>query len=112
MSQESVVYAASDAVAAVSPEPGARREVLAHNEKLMIVRNSFVKGWSGARHAHPHEQSVYVVEGHVHFEAEGKSWELRKGDSVVVAGNVAHQASAVEDSVVLDIFTPFRQDFL
>jgi quercetin dioxygenase-like cupin family protein len=112
MSQEKVVFVASATPQPVVPEPGASRQVLAHNEKLMIVRNSFVKGWSGARHAHPHEQSVYVVKGHIHFEAEGKSWELHEGDSIVLAGDVPHQASAVEESVVLDIFTPFRQDFL
>jgi quercetin dioxygenase-like cupin family protein len=54
---------------------------------------------------------VYVVKGHIVFEAEGKSWELRAGDSVVVDGDLDHQASALEDSEVLDIFTPYREDY-
>jgi quercetin dioxygenase-like cupin family protein len=111
MSQEKVVFVASSAAPAISPEPGMSRQVLAYSDKLMIVRNTFGKDWVGARHAHPHEQSIYVVKGHIRFEAEGKSWELHTGDSLVVAGGVAHQASAFEPSEVLDIFTPFREDY-
>lgn len=106
-----VVFVPSAAPKHSSPEPGMSRQVLAYNPKLMIVRNSFEKGWSGARHAHPHEQMVYVVHGHILFQAEGKSWELHAGDSLIVEGNVEHQASAFEASEVLDIFTPFREDY-
>jgi quercetin dioxygenase-like cupin family protein len=106
-----VVYVASGAPKTTSPEQGMSRQVLAFNPKLMVVRNYFVKGWAGARHAHPHEQLVYVVKGHILFQAEGQSWELRAGDSLVVEGNVEHQASAFEESEVLDLFTPFREDY-
>jgi quercetin dioxygenase-like cupin family protein len=34
------------------------------------------------------------------------------GDNFIVASNVTHQACALEDSVVLDIFTPTREDYL
>ena len=92
-------------------KPGMIRQVLAYNAQLMLVRHNFTKGWVGARHKHPHHQMVYVVKGHIVFEAEGKSWELRAGDSVVVGGDLDHQASALEDSEVLDIFTPYREDY-
>ena len=42
----------------------------------------------------------------------GKAFELRAGDSVVVEGNVEHQASASEASEVLDVFTPVRADYV
>jgi quercetin dioxygenase-like cupin family protein len=54
---------------------------------------------------------VYVVRGRIRFEAEGRSWELKTGDSLVVDGGIAHQAAALEDSEVLDVFTPYRQDY-
>jgi quercetin dioxygenase-like cupin family protein len=111
MSDAPVVYVASGTPKTTSPEQGMKRQVLAYNDKLMVVRNYFVKGWSGARHAHPHEQMVYVVKGHIQFEADGKSWNLHAGDSLVVKGDVHHQASAFEESEVLDIFTPFREDY-
>jgi quercetin dioxygenase-like cupin family protein len=111
MSESGVVYTATDTTPVASPEPGMLRQVLAYSPQLMLVRHTFKKNWNGARHSHPHHQMVYVVRGHIRFEAEGKSWDLRGGDSVVVDGNVAHQASALEDSEVLDIFTPFREDY-
>lgn len=111
MSESGVVYTATDATQVTAPEPGMLRQVLAYNPQLMLVRHTFKSGWVGARHSHPHHQMVYIVRGHIRFEAEGKSWDLHSGDSVVVDGNVEHQASALEDSEVLDIFTPFRKDY-
>jgi quercetin dioxygenase-like cupin family protein len=111
MKESGVVYTASDATSTSTPELGMVRQVLAYNAQLMLVRHNFTKGWAGARHKHPHHQMVYVVKGHIVFDAEGKSWELRAGDSVVVDGDLDHQASALEDSEVLDIFTPYREDY-
>ena len=111
MTDSGVVYTATDATPVSTPEPGMIRQVLAYNPHLMMVRHNFTKGWVGARHKHPHHQMVYIVRGHIVFEAEGKKWNLRAGDSVVVDGDLDHQASALEDSEVLDIFTPYREDY-
>ena len=111
MKNSGVVYTATDATPKTTPEPGMVRQVLAYNPQLMLVRHQFTKGWVGARHSHPHHQVVYIVRGHILFEAEGKKWDLRTGDSVVVDGKLDHQASAIEDSEVLDIFTPYREDY-
>jgi len=54
---------------------------------------------------------VYVTRGHILFEAEGNQWNLHAGDSLVVDGGVEHQASALEDCEVLDVFTPYRKDY-
>jgi quercetin dioxygenase-like cupin family protein len=111
MKELGVVYTATDQTRVTKPEPGMERQVLAYNRQLMLVRHRLRKGWNGARHQHPHHQIVYVVSGHVHFEADGKSWDLSSGDSLVVDGGVDHQASSLEDSEVLDIFTPYREQY-
>jgi quercetin dioxygenase-like cupin family protein len=111
MKESGVAYAAAEAAKRTHPEPGMVREVLAYNPQLMLVRHRFEKGWNGARHGHSHHQLVYVVRGHIRFVAEGTIWELRAGDSVVVNGGVEHQASALEESEVLDVFTPYREDY-
>jgi quercetin dioxygenase-like cupin family protein len=111
MSESGVVYTGTGATRITTPEPGMLRQVLAWNPHLMLVRHTFEKGWKGARHSHPHHQMVYVVSGHIRFGAEGKSWELYAGDSLAVNGGVEHEASALEASEVLDIFTPFRQEY-
>jgi unsaturated pyranuronate lyase len=111
MNESGVIYTATDATPRSTPEPGMLRQVLAYSPQLMLVRHQFEKGWNGARHSHPHHQLVYITRGHIRFEAQGKTWDLRAGDSVVVDGGVDHQASALEDSEALDIFTPYRQDY-
>lgn len=111
MKESGIVYTATDATPTSTPEQGMIRQVLAYSPDLMMVRHNFTKGWAGARHSHPHHQMVYVVSGHILFEAESKQWDLRAGDSLVVDGGIDHQASALEDSEVLDIFTPYRQDY-
>lgn len=87
------------------------RQVLAHNERLMLVRHFFEAGWVGARHSHPHDQLVYVVKGGIRVDIDGEVFEARAGDSFVVGGNMTHQASALEASEVLDVFTPIREDY-
>jgi quercetin dioxygenase-like cupin family protein len=93
------------------PEPGLSRQVMAYSPSLMLVRNHMAKGWVGARHSHPHEQMVYVVSGRIVFEQPGQSFEACAGTNFIVAGGVEHQARALEDSEVLDIFTPMREDY-
>jgi quercetin dioxygenase-like cupin family protein len=93
-------------------EPGLQRQILAHTPGMMLVRHDLCKGWRGAAHQHPHEQLVYVISGRIQFEANGAKFDAVAGDNFIVASNVNHQATALEDSVVLDVFTPAREDYL
>src|ERR1700676_118748 len=90
------------------PEPGLRRQVLSHSETMMLVRHEMRNGWRGASHRHPHEQMVYVISGRLQFTSDGITFNVSTGDNFIVASNVEHQATALEDSVVLDIFSPVR----
>ncbi len=93
------------------PEPGLGRQVMAYCPAMMLIRHTMIKGWGGAKHSHPHEQMVYVVHGRIRFEHPGGVFEAGPGESFLVPGNVEHQAWALEDSEVLDIFTPMREDY-
>jgi quercetin dioxygenase-like cupin family protein len=94
------------------PEPGLTRRVLAYNDKLFLAEHQMVKGWAGAMHSHPHDQVVYIVGGHLRVNCMGKTFELHTGDTFVVRGGVEHGASAIENSVVIDVFTPCREDYI
>ena len=94
-----------------TPEPGLRRQVMSYSPSMMLVRHTMTKGWVGARHSHPHEQMLYIVRGRIRFEYPGGAFDMGQGDSFLLPGNVEHQASALEDSEVLDIFTPMREDY-
>jgi quercetin dioxygenase-like cupin family protein len=112
MSDRSSLHAPLDRLDFTSPEPGLRRRVLAHHAGMMLVEHEMELGWAGARHSHPHDQAVYVVEGRLRFSCGDESFELERGDSFIVKGGLEHQAWALEPSRVLDVFTPAREDYL
>lgn len=93
------------------PEVGLKRQVMSFSPAMMLVRHTMVKGWVGTKHSHPHEQLVYIIKGGIRFAYPGGTFEARTGDSFLVPGGVEHQATAFEDSEVLDIFTPMREDY-
>jgi quercetin dioxygenase-like cupin family protein len=99
-------------VTASFPEEGLTRQVLAWSEKMMLVRHLMQAGWQGTRHSHPHEQMVYVVRGHLRVTCSESVFDVIEGGSFIVPGGVEHQASALQESEVLDIFTPFREDYV
>ena len=111
MSGNVILVAASKDEGMSTPESGLRRQVMSYSPAMMLVRHTMIKGWVGTRHSHPHEQMVYVVRGRIRFEHPGGTFDVGPGDSFLVPGNVEHQASALDDSEVLDIFAPMREDY-
>lgn len=97
---------------AFHPEQGLKRHILANNPELMLVEHHAEEGWAGTRHSHPHHQLVYVLSGHLRVDVGGNTFEVRTGDSFIVDGGVEHQAWALAPSVMLDVFTPTRKDYL
>ncbi len=91
---------------------GVSRKVKAHGGTMLMAEVSFEKGAVGAVHTHPHEQVCYVAEGSFEFEADGKKTIISKGDSYYVEPNAPHGVVALEKGVLIDIFTPQREDFL
>lgn len=94
------------------PERGLKRRMLAYNDKLFVAEHEMVKGWVGKVHRHPHDQVVYVVHGHLRVACQGSTFDVQAGDTFVVRGGVEHGASAIEDSLVIDVFTPCREDYI
>ena len=91
---------------------GTERRILAYDDSLMAVEVSFETGSEGAPHSHPHTQMSYVLSGSFRYSIEGESVILNPGDSVVVPGGLVHSTVCLEKGVLLDVFTPMREDFL
>lgn len=101
-----------EAAAAITPEGGERR-VLSHGGGLMLVQFSFEAGVTTALHQHPHEQIGYVVSGEIDLMMEGQApTRLAAGDSYYVAPNVQHYVVTRAPTVLVDCFSPRREDFL
>ncbi len=91
---------------------GLKRKVLAYNDNLMVVEVHFEKGAIGALHSHPHEQISYVLEGEFEFNIGGEKKIVKKGDSTLKEPDIVHGAVCLKAGVLLDIFTPKRDDFV
>ncbi|MEG2701833.1 MAG: cupin domain-containing protein [Clostridia bacterium] len=91
---------------------GVSRKVLAYHEKLMIVEVRFAQGAVGSIHTHPHLQSTYVKCGKFRFTIDGDTVEVGEGDSIAFPENLPHGTLCMEAGVLIDIFTPMREDFV
>ena len=79
----------------------------------MAAELLFPKGAVGAKHSHPHEQIGYIISGRLIYQEEGSPDRiLETGDTYYVAPNVVHGVEILEDTKLLDIFTPMREDFV
>lgn len=91
---------------------GITSKILAHNHSLMMIENYFEHGAVAATHQHENEQSGYILSGCFEFIINDTVKILEQGDSFVVEKNVPHSCRALSSGVVLDIFTPLREDLL
>ena len=91
---------------------GVERSVLAYDDPLMAVEVRFETGSEGAPHSHPHTQLSYVLSGSFRYSVEDESVILKPGDSIVVPAGLTHGTVCLDKGVLLDVFTPKREDFI
>ena len=91
---------------------GVKRRILAYGDDLMQVEVHFEKGAAGAVHTHPHTQLTQVVEGEFEFIIGDEKRIVKKGDTLYKVPNIAHGCVCLQKGILLDTFTPCREDFL
>jgi quercetin dioxygenase-like cupin family protein len=85
---------------------------LVHTESMTIARIHLRAGAVVPRHAHPHEQVANVLEGSLRFVVGEEEYVVSVGESMIVPSGVPHQVEALADSLVLDVFSPVRDDWV
>ena len=83
-----------------------------NGEKIMIAQLFLLKGCIVPEHSHESEQLSMVVTGKVKFKLEGEEQLLAASQMVLIPSNKIHAVEALEDTLVYDIFSPIRQDWL
>lgn len=91
---------------------GLKRQLLGYNHELMLVRVWFDKGAEGYLHKHPHSQSTYIESGVFDVHVNGKVKRLSAGDAFFIPPEEMHGAVCIEEGVLIDTFSPIREDFL
>jgi quercetin dioxygenase-like cupin family protein len=92
--------------------PGIERKTLVHGERTLATEFRMKAGSSLPVHAHPYEQTGYLVAGRVRLSIGGQASEATAGASWCIPADVPHGAEILEDSVALEIFSPVRSDYL
>ena len=91
---------------------GIKRQMVV-GENVMVCRFTFDPFVVTDVHSHPHEQVTLVVKGKVRFTIDGLTVIAAPGDVMHFPSNNRHGATMLDEEVVLiDIFSPIREDFL
>ena len=91
---------------------GVQFQVLAIGQNSMVCKMLYRKTDSVPAHAHPNEQSGYVISGKYKLKFGNNDQILEAGDSYAIPENVEHSFEILEAGEVVDVFTPIRQDYL
>lgn len=85
---------------------------LAHGEKTLMGQFRITKGSIIPTHSHLHEQTGYLISGKLRFIVDGEATVAETGDSWCLHSNIEHSAEALEDSLIIEVFSPVREDYL
>ncbi len=91
--------------------PLSSRQVI-HGEKMTIARMHLHKGCLVPEHKHHNEQLSMVEQGSLRFNLDGAERVLNAGEVLRIPPNVPHSVTALEDSLVVDLFSPPREDWI
>lgn len=91
---------------------GITRQTLVYGEKTSMFRFRLDGGSRIPLHNHPHEQTGFMVSGRARFTIAGEATEVGPGDSWCIAGGVEHAVDVLEDSVIVELFSPVREEYL
>jgi quercetin dioxygenase-like cupin family protein len=91
---------------------GVEMKPMVYGEKTLMAKFLLHKGFSLPRHAHPHEQTGFLVEGHIRLTIGDEVHDVWPGDSWCIPGSLEHMAEFAEDSVAVEVFSPVREDYL
>lgn len=92
--------------------PGIRRRTVTTGASMYQMRAELAAGSRLPEHHHPQEQIAHVLRGRMRLIAGGVAHELATGESFHIGSEVPHAVETIEETTVLDTFSPPREDYL
>jgi quercetin dioxygenase-like cupin family protein len=93
-------------------QPGINFKTLAYGDRTHLAEFHLAGGTTIPSHAHPHEQTGYLVSGRLSFTIDGEVFDAQPGDAWTILGGINHRVQVHEDSVVIEVFSSLREDYL
>ena len=91
---------------------GVSRQIMGYDDKVMMVKVKFEKGSIGSPHNHFHSQTTYVASGKFEFTVGTDRKVVVPGDALYMEPDIVHSVLCIEEGILVDVFSPARQDFL
>jgi len=98
-------------VKSIEALPGIYRKTLIFNNNMMLCHFFLKENSDVPLHSHKEHQIGYVIKGKLQFFTENEEFMAEEGDSYVFESNEKHGAKILEDSEVIDVFSPSREDY-
>ncbi|MBA4197081.1 MAG: cupin domain-containing protein [Chitinophaga sp.] len=108
----SAAFQFNDEIAWQDVGSGIQRQMFGYDDKVMLVKVKFEAGAIGAMHSHHHSQVTYVEEGVFNMTIGNETKRIKKGDGYYVLPHVTHGITCIEPGILIDVFSPMREDFL
>lgn len=83
-----------------------------HTSGMTIAQLELKQGGRVQLHHHINEQVSMVHSGKLVFHIGGHEVTLGPGESLEIPPNIPHSVDVLEDSIVTDLFTPRREDWI
>lgn len=93
-------------------DQGVSRQFVGYDTQIMMVKVKFETGAVGYEHQHFHAQTTYVASGKFRVTIDGEERVLSEGDGFYIPPNALHGAVCLEAGMLIDVFSPVREDFL
>jgi quercetin dioxygenase-like cupin family protein len=81
-------------------------------DSVTVGRFELKQGGVVPSHAHANEQISIVLSGVLLFRIDGRETVVKAGEVMQIPGHVAHEVEVLEDTLVVDVFSPVRQDWI
>ncbi|TFG00428.1 MAG: cupin domain-containing protein [Promethearchaeota archaeon] len=98
-------------VEAVKALDGIYRKTLAYNDETMLCFFRLEKDAIIPLHYHKATQIGYLIKGKIKFILDNNEFIAQPGDSYVFDSNEKHGAEILEDSEVIEVFSPAREEY-
>ena len=91
---------------------GVHLKTLVYGDQTLMIEVKFKKGAVIPPHGHPHEQTGYLISGKISHAIDSQNHEMNPGDSWNIPGDVEHSVEVHEDTLVVEVFSPVREDYI
>jgi quercetin dioxygenase-like cupin family protein len=83
-----------------------RHDISVSGREVVQVRIYFAPGSKFGKHLHPGEEVIYILEGMIEYEVEGKPpMRLKAGDILFIPAGIIHSAKNVGTSNAAELAT-------